>query len=529
MIPQPDPFNRYLPLKTRGDQTLGERGWEIYFNHPGRNVVPGSVTGNVTIEHINGDLMRIIPAEGFLLEPGQKVSIRFSKGGWLIKEAEAPLGPYMVFKDSEGNDIWKQLHLPIIPLNLFPGWKRYSRPGEGSPCRMRNGYTRGILRNNVTGMDHSGRIIPAPAQMVTGNGKVVLGDGLMIHFHEGLKKEAGYLARMMEQVTGEGVTLMNSDTWGPDIIYLTLDDSGMTVKEGYRLTAVPESGISITGGDAAGVFYGIQSLLALIPVEYWRQPSTTGITITAVTITDQPAFPYRGMHLDIARNYNSPEVIKKLISIMAFYKMNKLHLHLTEDEGWRLEIPSFPELTEVGSNRGHTRSGKDHLIPAYGSGPVPDPEKGYGSGYLTREAFIDILRFASDHHIQVIPEINMPGHARAAIYAMEARYDRLMKEGKTEEAEKYRLMDPLDESEYNSAQNFNDNVVCVCKEAPYLFFQTVVDDILRMYEDAGLELKIMHAGGDEVPHGVWEKSPVCRDFLARTSGNRGSRWPAGVF
>ncbi|MCK4747962.1 MAG: family 20 glycosylhydrolase, partial [Bacteroidales bacterium] len=146
-------------------------------------------------------------------------------------------------------------------------------------------------------------------------------------------------------------------------------------------------------------------------------------------------------------------------------------------------------------------------------GPVPDPAVGFGSGFLSREEFIELLQFASDHHIEVIPEVNFPGHSRAAIYAMETRYDRLMKEGKPEEALKYRLIDPDDTSSYTSAQNYNDNVVCVCQEAPYLFYEMVVDEIIDMYREAGLTLKVMHAGGDEVPGGSWEDSPVCKAFL----------------
>ncbi len=203
----------------------------------------------------------------------------------------------------------------------------------------------------------------------------------------------------------------------------------------------------------------------------------------------------------------------KLIDVMGFYKMNRLHLSLTNDEGWRIEIPSLPELTEIGGYRGYTADSKDHLIPAYGSGPGSDPEKGMGSGFLTREQFINILKYARLRHIEVIPEINFPGHARAAIYAMETRYDRLMKEGKMEEAEKFRLIDPEDQSVYNSAQNFNDNVVCVCKEAPFLFYETVVETIAGMYEEAGLELKLVHTGGDEVPAGSWTGSPLCKAFL----------------
>ncbi|MFC2125057.1 family 20 glycosylhydrolase, partial [Bacteroidota bacterium] len=195
------------------------------------------------------------------------------------------------------------------------------------------------------------------------------------------------------------------------------------------------------------------------------------------------------------------------------YKLNTLHLHLTDDEGWRLEIQELPELTEIGAFRGHTKDEKDHLFPAYGSGPEPDPDNTYGSGYLSRDDFKEILRYANDRHVEVIPEFNFPGHARAAIKSMEIRYERLLAEGKTEEAERFRLIDPEDNSVYNSAQNYKDNIVCVCRESVFNFYTTVIDDVIEMYKEADVPLKSFHTGGDEVPMGSWLKSPMCAEFL----------------
>jgi len=340
---------------------------------------------------------------------------------------------------------------------------------------------------------------------------MALYDDLAIAYERGLENEASYLSEMLKGVRGSAPNVVEGTDGIPGTITLRFDPR-IEGTEAYQLTATPEDGIVIGGSDEAGVFYGIQSLLSVLPVGAWANPSSS-LEMEMVFIEDRPAFSYRGMHLDIARNFIEAADIKKLIQVMAFYKMNKLHLHLTDDEGWRLEIPSLPELTEVGAYRGHTLNQRDHLIPAYGSGPDPAPEGNHGSGYLSRESFIDLLKFAKAHHIEVIPEINFPGHARAAIYAMETRYDRLMNEGKQEEAEKYRLIDPEDASVYNSAQNFNDNVVCVCTEGPYRLFETVVDALDGMYQEAGITLNILHTGGDEVPAGVWKGSPICQDYL----------------
>jgi hexosaminidase len=194
---------------------------------------------------------------------------------------------------------------------------------------------------------------------------------------------------------------------------------------------------------------------------------------------------------------------------MAFYKLNKFHFHLTDDEGWRLEIKTLPELTEIGGRRGHTLEEKDRLIPSFGSGPNVEGI----SEYYTEADFIEILKYAQKRHIEIIPEIDVPGHARAAIKAMEARFHRLLNEGKAEEAFAYRLIDPDDKSVYRSVQNFDDNVIDVCLPSTYRFLEVVFDTIIDMYRKAQVPLSIIHIGGDEVPSGAWTKSPACDPLI----------------
>jgi len=169
--------------------------------------------------------------------------------------------------------------------------------------------------------------------------------------------------------------------------------------------------------------------------------------------------------LDVARNFQPKKQVLKLLEAMSLYKLNTLHLHLTDDEGWRLELPSLPELTSVGAKRGHTLDSKHYLPPSHGSGP--DVENTVGSGFYSRADYLEILRYATDRHITVIPEIETPGHARAPIKAMDARYDRLMAEGKEEEAAKNLLRDLNDKSEYRSVQYWNDNVIDVSLPSTY--------------------------------------------------------------
>jgi hexosaminidase len=215
--------------------------------------------------------------------------------------------------------------------------------------------------------------------------------------------------------------------------------------------------------------------------------------------------------VDIARNFQSAETLKKIMDVMGLYKLNKLHLHFNDDEGWRIAIPGLPELTDVGGRRGHTLTERDMLHPAYGSGP--DADQLTGSGHYSREVFIDLIAYGKALNIDIIPEIEMPGHARAAIKSMESRYYRLLAEGKTEEAKQFLLSDLADSSVYKSVQSYTDNVVCVCQMSTYRFIEKVLVELRQMYLAAGAEMSVVHMGGDEVPAGVWMKSPECRALM----------------
>ncbi len=502
-------YSAAFVLRNLGEEALAE-GWTLYFSQQGLGVMDESVTGNVSIKHINGDLISIRPKDGFVLEAGTSVEIAYRKPGSFFLESEAPLHPYMVYADSEGEGS-KAISISDYNLQPFPSLELFY-PSEMGIVLPDAAWV--YEQNSPTSLldpEKTGKVIPTPTKETYAGSKMALYEDLAIAYQADLKNEASYLAEMLKQVTGNTTKVVEGTKSLPGTITLRTSSS-IVGEEAYQLAATFEEGIVITGNDAAGVFYGIQSLLSVLPPEVWAKPSSS-LEIDMVYIEDKPAFSYRGLHLDIARNFIEPDDIKKLIRVMAYYKLNTLHLHMTDDEGWRLEIPSLPELTELGAYRGHTATQRDHLIPAYGSGPDPSPEGNHGSGYLSRETFIDLLKFAKAHHVNVIPEINFPGHARAAIFAMEARYDRLIEEGKEEEAEWYRLIDPQDASVYNSAQNFNDNVICVCTEGPYRLFETVVDDVIKMYKEAEHELDILNTGGDEVPAGVWKGSPICQTFM----------------
>jgi hexosaminidase len=214
--------------------------------------------------------------------------------------------------------------------------------------------------------------------------------------------------------------------------------------------------------------------------------------------------------LDIARNFHPKAQILAVMEQMAALKLNKLHLHMGDDEGWRLQIESLPELTQVGSRRCHDPAETRCLMPFLGSGPDAAAP---GSGYLTRADYIEILKAARSRQIEVIPSFDMPGHSRAAILSMKARARRLIAEGKPQEAARLRLDEPEDRSVYSSIQSYNDNTLNVCLPSTYAFIATVIDSIKTMHADAGVPLRVYHIGADETA-GAWTASPACRALMA---------------
>ncbi|KAJ8306902.1 hypothetical protein KUTeg_014986 [Tegillarca granosa] len=273
--------------------------------------------------------------------------------------------------------------------------------------------------------------------------------------------------------------------------------------ESYELTVDPGlKRITIKSFTNAGAFYAIQSLLSVGRNEDGK------FIIPKLTIKDQPRFGYRGFHLDVARNFRKKSEVLKILNIMSMYKLNKFHFHLTDDEGWRLEIPGLLELTQIGAYRCHSNDETECLSPQLGSGPFKESS---GSGYYSVRDYQDILKHANKLHIQVIPEFDMPGHARAAIKSMEYRYKKL-KEDNVTAAGEFLLTELGDQSVYKTIQAFTDNAVNPCIESTYTFIRHLVGEVKRMHESIQ-PLQYFHYGGDEVPAGAWENSTACTSLL----------------
>jgi hexosaminidase len=531
LLPEGNRFSARLTLTNESSVPL-ESNWTLFFNF-GKAIAAESLPASVTATHINGDYWRLEPTGDFQpLPPGESFEIPFQASGWLVKVSEVPAGPYFVFHDSAGQSLPPE---PISPMTVAPfeNPRQTDRgPGEKVPAPTPESRYAEYEGLEQLPADQVGGVVPTPVSVEAGQGEVTLDASWTIRYDGDLEGEARMLADKLGQLLGRMPAVAGTDaaatgrTIGLELG--TVKVSGKNKIEGdeaYRLS-IDESGIRITGSDAAGVMYGIRTLTALLPVAAWREPQPE-LALDAVSIEDAPRFAYRGLHLDVARNFQSVETVKRLLETSSFYKLNRFHFHLTDDEGWRLAIAALPELVEVGGRRGHTDDELDHLVPSYGSGP--DPDNSRGSGHYSRAEMIDLLRFASERHVQVIPEIDLPGHARAAIKAMRARAVRLSAEGREQEAEEFLLTDPGDTSEYRSVQGWDDNVVDACRESTYRFIETVVDEIVAIWAEAGAPLEAIHIGGDEVPKGVWRESPSCTRLIDGSDDIEGPEDLAGYF
>lgn len=523
--PGPNRFSSELIVTNHGTVPLSGDGWQLYFNF-GRQILGESLPDDVSITHVNGDLFRLQPSDSFKpLMPGDSFTIAFQAAGWAIKESDAPSGFYFVFSKRPGEKTRVE-SVRDCSVGKFQRSEQSQRTPNDT-VRVPTPRSRFEEHLALTKLPERKlhRVLPTPVTVHSEPGTVRLGRQAEIHYGDGLENEAEYLADVLQEHLGSVITFKRGAAPGANAILLrtatpTVDGQETSPgDEAYALTAQEGRGVEIVGSDAAGVFYGIQTLRALLPIAAYKK-RLDALTIDAVRIEDAPRFHYRGLHLDVARNFHSPPTVKKLLDLMAFYKLNHLQFHLTDDEGWRLAIAGLPELTDVGGRRGHTVDEREHLIPSFGSGPEADSSESAGNGHYSRQEFVDILRYAADRHIEVIPEIDLPGHSRAAIKAMQARYRKLIDAGKTDESLQYLLRDPNDRSKYQSVQMWDDNVVDVCRESTYAFIEHVVTDIIDMFAEAEAPLTTIHVGGDEVPHGAWQSSPACAQF--QESGEAGS-------
>ena len=477
-----DTFSASLTLRNPGPGAIAP-GWALYFNAC-RKIIPGSLSAGFAIDHVNGDLFRVSSASTTPWRPGQVFTINYEGQFWAISATDAPLGFYLVDADGTVADLGDPAIAPFVTPR-----QRHRGPQDATPLDDAAGRYAQNAAMSLLPLAEVGRITPQPVTSSFDGGACVVGRSTHIVAAAGLANEAALLRAILDQLP---------DAAGA-IARVELAIAPGVQEEGYALT-IAADGIRIDGGGAHGVFHAIQSLRQLV----------AGAHVPTGQVADAPRFPYRGMMLDVARHFAGKETVLRLLDCMALYKLNRFHFHLTDDEGWRFAVPALPELTDIGARRGVAMDGSACLPPSFGSGA--DVAHSAGTGFYSAEDFIEILRHAQALHIEVIPEFNLPGHARAAIVAMRARHDRMQGDP---EAGAYLLDDADDRSVYESVQLWHDNVVCIALPSVDRFIDTVVAALSDLFRTAGVPLRTIHIGGDEVPNGAWTGSPACQALMAR--------------
>ena len=473
--------------------------WQFFFNQFSRSFkLPP--TCKVDLEEVSTTYYRVTPNSHYrVLAPGDTLVMDVLMKGTFVNISYSPMGGHVVIN----GDLSRPLAVNIERDELCrPGqWMPRDDYPDGIRMYAFNGLVNGV-GDAYTGNDYD--IFPTPKQVTINNGYTTIGTMVTVK-GGGLLGRANKAARalLQQQLKQRGIYVSAGQS---TVIKLEVDKKLSGNVEAYSME-VADGLITIKGSTEIGLLNGVKTLVAAID-------HSRGRKLQNAVVADEPDLPYRGFMLDIARNFMSFDNLLRFIDLLGYYKINRFQFHIVDDEAWRLEIPGLPELTDVAARRGCTLDEKNFLAQIFDGNGNPDDASQSANGYLTREQFIALLKHATLHGIKVIPEIETPGHARAAIVAMKARYARLAPTDMAE-ATRYKLWDDNDKSEYYSAQAYVDNTLNVAQEGVYNFVDKVISELQLMYKEAGLKLDIVHLGGDEVATGAWGKSPDVQALMQR--------------
>lgn len=495
-------FKNTFCLTNNGNKSLADN-WVIYFNQtPIYYQQP--INAPLEIECIGSTYYKMYPTEHYqALAPGETLSFTILSEGNVINVSSVPEGAYIVATDEKGKMLQPQ-NIPI-EIGLFTPDAQWIRSKNSFPYadgnylyKQNDDFSKPVECDILS-------LFPTPKKVEKTGGVSTFSPKVGLKFDGVFKEEALLLKKQLTSQLGCTVSEKDEET----IIELKKTELPATCQcpDEYYEIVIKNNLLTLKANDAHGIFNACQTLVALLD-----NMKLASSPLPNLHITDYPDMGHRGIMLDVARNFTKKTDLLKLIDILSFYKMNVLHLHLSDDEAWRVEISGLEELTEIASRRGHTTDELTCLYPAYAWGWNEADTTSLANGYYSRSDFMDILKYAKERHIRIIPEVDIPGHSRAAIKAMNARYRKYIDTNQSK-AEEYLLIDFADTSQYLSAQNFTDNVINVAMPSTYRFLEKVIDEIGRMYQDAGVELPAFHVGGDEVPEGIWEGSSICRTFM----------------
>ena len=322
-------------------------------------------------------------------------------------------------------------------------------------------------------------IVPEPSDIRVGEGVFSLTRRTEIRLSDGdssLARAAGFFGELAGKSLGRPLAVVRGGGQESGTVCVALGD---LPAEAYVLS-VRSDRIDLTGGSPAGVFYGFQTLRQMLPESALRGEKARAIDLPVVEIRDEPRIGYRALLLDAGRHFFGPEEVKSVIDLMAMHKLNRLQWHLTEDQGWRIEIRKYPELTRRGAWRD-----RSDLRPAEDGRPEKDPQP-YG-GYYTQQQVREIVRYAADRFIEIVPEIEMPGHAMAALAS-------------------YPWLGCLGEGyEVPSLWGVKEDVYCAGKDSTFVFLEDVLTEVTDLFPYG-----LVHIGGDECPKARWKECPRCQ-------------------
>ena len=333
-------------------------------------------------------------------------------------------------------------------------------------------------------------IVPKPALMEEGQGNLVLDAETKIVYDTtsaDLQQIAGPLVKKLRHSTGYPFQVVDNTQVETDNgnIRLAIDEAGLMSSlgtEGYELT-VDTLSVNIAAASPAGLFYGVQTLYQLLPPEIESavtQSQDMQWLLPAVQIVDKPRFTWRGLHLDVGRHFMPVEFVKKYIDLLSYHKMNMFHWHLTEDQGWRIEIKKYPKLTQISAFRKETVVGHNRDKPRKFDG------QRYG-GFYTQDEIRDVVAYAKERFVTVVPEIEMPGHSVAVL----AAYPQLSCTG-----------GPFEVATF---WGINKDIFCAGNDSTFVFLENVLNEVMDLFPS-----EFIHIGGDEAPKDRWKACPKCQ-------------------
>ncbi len=430
-----------MTLHNLSDQPLTD--WTLHFAVD-RYILPDTLTQG-SIKQIGG-YCQLIPENQQTLEANNHYYVEFDINTVPFRFLTDGINDAFIEVNASGDT--QRLSVDITPITLASPYKERTHVPSVSPAEL--------------------SLIPQPLFLERSEGRFILTPDVGIDRQSELAN-VGVNWLIDEIKKNTDITLRQSE--GGQVTYR----SNPTLDEGCYNLSISTNKIVVESGSSNGFVHASATLLQLISGQQ------INLVLPCLTIKDKPRYRYRGMMLDCARHFHSVDQVKSLINHLANYKFNHFHWHLTDDEGWRIEIKAFPELTKIGAWRGidtPIEPQYSHIDSTYG-------------GFYTQEDIADVVQYALERGITVIPEIDIPGHCRAAIKSLPEL-----------------LADPEDHSQYRSIQYYTDNVLSPALPGTYQFVDTVLEEVAALFP-----APYVHIGADEVPKGVWTDSPSCKALM----------------